>query len=225
MDLARLQIFDILFSGHDHNESNVTDDAPPGFKVGRTLVHQGVSAGRAVVWAEVCMQLRKKFGGDGSAPESECGRVVDATAGADPIDDRYEDDSATVQWLDGCVCICDLRVRHLLSLSRPSVLVGTVLTMAVCMGVLRYRVKPILPECPDGFVKKLNQKLGCACPTGYHIERRVASLLPTYPCKIAELLRRGCVRSLVNSVRHSLHVTNLVVLQNWTDAMQSGKLS
>ena len=57
----------------------------------------------------------------------------------------------------------------------------------------RYRHKPILPDCPNGFHFQLKKQLNCACPTGYDIERSTASLLPTYPCKMAELLKLGSV--------------------------------
>eukprot|EP00750_Incisomonas_marina_P002785 INCI1263.3.p1 GENE.INCI1263.3~~INCI1263.3.p1 ORF type:complete len:586 (-),score=109.43 INCI1263.3:1008-2729(-) len=148
MDLARLQLFDLLFSGHDHNEAGVEDDAPPGFRVGRTMVHQGVSSGRAVVWAEVAISIDSSKG--------FIGRVTALKAGSDPIDDRYAPDADTEEWLDG------------------------------------YRHKPILPDCPNGFHFQLKKQLNCACPTGYDIERSTASLLPTYPCKMAELLKLGC---------------------------------
>ena len=106
MDLAAEQIFDVVFSGHEHNEEH----APAGFHVDRTLVHQGVSHGRAVVWAELTVRMEQQpqesTGRDNEngllpAAEQPVRRRVSIVSrgGADIIDDRYEEKPETLAWL------------------------------------------------------------------------------------------------------------------------------
>ena len=94
------------------------------------------------------------------------------------------DDNACAACVRACVHACLRACVHVRACVRASA---------------RYRRKPILPDCPDGFQAQAVLPLGCACPTGYQIERMEASLSPEYPCKMAHGSWTGALLLLLSA--------------------------